>query len=773
MPQRYGFFNSVNGDREYFAEDFGRLLDGLIRPGVFANYGGEFMVTETNSTTVDIDSGKAWLRFKTRGGVWFDNDYEVIDLSSYLPSVGTKKYIQIRIAAASEDAIGVHTNFRRTVRFWIYEGSASANPSAPLPSSQTNSDKIAFLTIAFILLNHDGIETITNLVGQADCPYVTGPLETIDISQAFTEWQMQFDNWFSALQEQLSGDVATNLQAQIDQKLNKSDKATADEVIAGKNNTKYITPRAMNAIYSMVNGFEIGDIVETTRNDFDDSWLLCNGEGFNPNKYPELNDILGIPNFMTNTAGTGVDTVTIGSPLADGDSVDSYIQLNDETILGISRYTKDLTPSTSKQFYKVYLNNKGVVQKTEQIFTLQGLNAYFQFPNSIADYGYSEPSSYSTTIRCENAYIFKDPISDKLYYSFVLCKEYKNYDDEDLVVTNKVYNYLIFEENMLDHTITDPVTWSRVYFGGIALGGYSNIKYDPISTRYFITLTGGAADGTNTAVNNILNYRRLSTIIGDSPLFDSDNVYVNNLAALPVVNPNSSTAWKNIIPLDFEDKYQNVTHALWVLRDGLASASIYYCDNIENNYNHVFTYDLADNGFSGYKFVSENKPILIDGEMHIFLSSSNAGTGVLCRGVISFDSETIYNITTIRKSNGGTQLAYSNGSGLEYFNGPAEFICDTSENSYYKTWYDGNTNSKDFNLCDLKKYEWTEMTFASGTVRSSWFYSPILTPDGYLLYPYATAMGSNTTRRSLKRWKLNKLPAAISSALTRRFVKGK
>ena len=34
MAIKYGFYNSISGDRKYNAEDFGRIFDGDIRDGV-------------------------------------------------------------------------------------------------------------------------------------------------------------------------------------------------------------------------------------------------------------------------------------------------------------------------------------------------------------------------------------------------------------------------------------------------------------------------------------------------------------------------------------------------------------------------------------------------------------------------------------------------------------------------------------------------------------------------------------------------------------------
>lgn len=57
-----GFFNSIDHDRKYDASKMGELFEGLIRDGVYLNWGDEFAVTATDSpNTVTIGTGRAWL----------------------------------------------------------------------------------------------------------------------------------------------------------------------------------------------------------------------------------------------------------------------------------------------------------------------------------------------------------------------------------------------------------------------------------------------------------------------------------------------------------------------------------------------------------------------------------------------------------------------------------------------------------------------------------------------------------------------------------------
>ena len=64
-----GFYNSVNGDRTYDADQFGSLFDGIIAPGVFPNVGDKFRVRPTNNgMSVYVGAGKAWLNNR-----WVEN----------------------------------------------------------------------------------------------------------------------------------------------------------------------------------------------------------------------------------------------------------------------------------------------------------------------------------------------------------------------------------------------------------------------------------------------------------------------------------------------------------------------------------------------------------------------------------------------------------------------------------------------------------------------------------------------------------------------------
>lgn len=74
MGIRYGFFNSLNGDRVYNAEDFTDIFEGIVTDGVFYDVGDSFYVdfnysksSSTNSLVFDVMTGKCMF-----GGKYFE-----------------------------------------------------------------------------------------------------------------------------------------------------------------------------------------------------------------------------------------------------------------------------------------------------------------------------------------------------------------------------------------------------------------------------------------------------------------------------------------------------------------------------------------------------------------------------------------------------------------------------------------------------------------------------------------------------------------------------
>ncbi len=214
MSVSSGFFNSLNGDRKYNAAQMSAIFDGLIIDGVFASIGTAFAVKAAGGLTVNVGIGKAW----------FDHTWTVND--SILPMTAPEAEVLLdRI-----DAVVLEVNGMESVR-------------------------------------NNNQADITPMVGTESTPFVTGILQTISLDELLGKWQDELDRftdarskevddwiaqeesdftawfnkmkadlqqeqtvldqwiaseqadflaWYNQMKDQLSGDVAGNLQLEID-----------------------------------------------------------------------------------------------------------------------------------------------------------------------------------------------------------------------------------------------------------------------------------------------------------------------------------------------------------------------------------------------------------------------------------------------------------------------------------------------------------------------------------------------------------------------------
>lgn len=225
MSVSSGFFNSLNGDRKYNAEQMSAIFDGIINDGVFANVGNTFTVKASDNNTVTVDTGRCWFN-----STWVYNDalYPLILTSSEL--------LLNRI-----DAIVIEINHDETIRkgdIKVVKGTPASEPTNP---TLINEGFVHQYPLAYIYRPAGATEikqsNITSMIGKSVCPYVTGILQVQDIDNIVAQWEAEFDEWtaaeksdfttwFSELQTVLEGDVATALAERVIELQNKFDQLT-------------------------------------------------------------------------------------------------------------------------------------------------------------------------------------------------------------------------------------------------------------------------------------------------------------------------------------------------------------------------------------------------------------------------------------------------------------------------------------------------------------------------------------------------------------------
>lgn len=204
MALTFGFYNSLDGDRRYDTVQISQIFDGIINDGVFQSIGDFFATKPSSGLSVTVGTGRAWFNH-----TWTLND-ALIPLT-----VDAADPTLTRI-----DAVVLEVDSSELVRansIKIVKGTAASEPTKP---AMTNTDTLHQHPLAYITVKPGMTEVkaseIEIMVGKSECPFVTAILETTDIDAVFARWESQFTAWFENVQSQLEGDIATNLQRQID-----------------------------------------------------------------------------------------------------------------------------------------------------------------------------------------------------------------------------------------------------------------------------------------------------------------------------------------------------------------------------------------------------------------------------------------------------------------------------------------------------------------------------------------------------------------------------
>jgi len=197
MAIKCGFFNAINEDRKYTAEDMCRPYHRLVSNGVFAEKDGspsvDLQVLANNDMTVTVKRGE---------GIFFDHWLELDEDLLFNIELADQLYTRIDSVVVKIDT-NVNT---RAGSIEILKGTPSSNPAPPVLTRTTSvyMYRLANVTITANKANirQDDIED-TRPTGE--CGFITSLVNQPDISSVFIQWQAQFTNWFNALVTQLQG----------------------------------------------------------------------------------------------------------------------------------------------------------------------------------------------------------------------------------------------------------------------------------------------------------------------------------------------------------------------------------------------------------------------------------------------------------------------------------------------------------------------------------------------------------------------------------------
>ena len=205
-----GFFDSVNEDRLYSADDMNRPYKRIITEGVFATPQG------TPSTDLQVVSAGSGMNILVKagegllGGKWFENPTElVIPVPANTNIVPRRDSVIIQV-----DKRQVGRNFSVVYR----TGTPSSNPQVPDINTIDNVIERRVANI-YVAANASNInqDAIVDLRGSSECPWITSLIHQVDTSTLYDQYRAAYDAYyqretelFNSFMETLTEELSVN-----------------------------------------------------------------------------------------------------------------------------------------------------------------------------------------------------------------------------------------------------------------------------------------------------------------------------------------------------------------------------------------------------------------------------------------------------------------------------------------------------------------------------------------------------------------------------------
>lgn len=193
MAVTYGFFDSINGDRLYNADQISNYFLKLISNGVFATPSSAMQVLAGSGMGVNVSAGWGFINCK-----WINND------ALYSLTVDEPDVVLNRI-----DRVVLHldpTISARSISIEIKKGTPAGTPTPP--DLTRNAGGVWELSLAQIAVNAGA-----TAISQADitderadasvCGWVTGLIDQIDTTNLFAQFTAAFYDWFDEIKTEV------------------------------------------------------------------------------------------------------------------------------------------------------------------------------------------------------------------------------------------------------------------------------------------------------------------------------------------------------------------------------------------------------------------------------------------------------------------------------------------------------------------------------------------------------------------------------------------
>ena len=192
-----------NYDREYYASDMARYLDGLVGNGVFPIPSSSLQVRAGSGMQVIVAAGMGWI-----------DGYKLINDADMTLNIDNADANLNRI-----DRVVFRVNMTtRLMEIVVRKGNAASSPTAP---PVTRSQDMIEYSLATITVNRQTQSISNSMIRDTRldsdvCGIVQGLIQQVDTSTLFDQWttaydeqyetfSQQFDTWFTNLKNQVAG----------------------------------------------------------------------------------------------------------------------------------------------------------------------------------------------------------------------------------------------------------------------------------------------------------------------------------------------------------------------------------------------------------------------------------------------------------------------------------------------------------------------------------------------------------------------------------------
>lgn len=285
MALKCGFFNSLNGDRLYNADDISTFFYKLISDGVLATPSTSLQVQESSGMQISVAPGYGMINAK------------YINLT-------TPQVVQLTAADIALDRIDRIVmkldKENRQITITAKTGTPSATPAAP---SLTRTADVYELSLARIAVAH-GATSITqaNITDERSntsvCGYITGMIDQIDTTELFAQFTAAFEHWYDGVK---------------------------DEVLRNTLVRRYTSSTASTALRTSIFPIEIPEFNASldTLNVYVNGFRLNPGTDYTLEYTAETGDYVALTKAL-DVVGTPVDFEVLKS--IDGSQADSVVQ---------------------------------------------------------------------------------------------------------------------------------------------------------------------------------------------------------------------------------------------------------------------------------------------------------------------------------------------------------------------------------------------------------------------------------------------------------------